>query len=551
MTREINVLLNNQHVTAPLGTSVAELLATHPHPGEHPALGAIVDNRQSGLGHRLRGDSLVETVDITTKIGADIYRRTAVLLLARAAERLYPGSQLVVGQSIANGYYFRMRGRKVTKRIVKELEAEMARMRDEDAPIHFAFMPVDEVIRHYEALGLTSKADLLRLSQDAEVLVARLDGRLTVPYGPIGTHTGVVHHVEVVPYEDGLVLRFPDRRGRPIKRVAQQPKLFAAFRESAGWNEVIGVENLSELNRALITGKGGQLIRLAEGLHEKKIVAMADMVLDRRPDVRMILLSGPSSSGKTTMSKRLSIQLQVNGIEPVTLSMDNYYLPPEQNPRLPDGKPDFEHLESLDLNLLDDHLTRLIAGERVETPIFSFAQHGRRTDKTNPIQLGPNQVLVMEGIHGLNPRLTEKIAAKAKFKIFVSALTQLNIDEHNRIFTADTRLIRRIVRDRLFRTYPAQTTIALWDAVRRGEARWIFPFQEEADVLFNSALLYEQAVLSTYAQRFLHEVPREVPAYLEVTRLLHFLRMFIPILPEEVPGTSLLREFIGGSVFAY
>ena len=551
MTRTINLLLNGQRVVAPLGRSVAELLVDHPHPGEHPALGAVIDNRQSGLGHRLRGDSIVETVDITTKFGADIYRRTAVLLLTRAAERLYPGCQLLVGQSIANGYFFEMRGKKVTRKLVKELEQEMARLRDEDTPIQFAFMPVDEVLRHYEGLGLHSKADILRLSQDAEVLVAKLDGRLTVPYGPIGTRTGVVHHVEVIAYEDGMVLRFPDRRGRPIKRLKKQPKLFSAFRESAEWNELIGVKNLSQLNRALVKGKGGHLIRLSEGLHEKKIVGLADMILARRPDVRLILLSGPSSSGKTTMSKRLDIQLRVNGIEPLTLSLDNYYLPPEQNPRLPNGEADFEHLESLDLELLEDHLKRLIGGERVETPVFSFAKHGRRSDKTIPIKVEKNQVLVVEGIHALNPRLTEHIDAAAKFKIFVSALTQLNIDEHNRIFTADTRLIRRIVRDRLYRNYAAQDTIALWDAVRRGEARWIFPFQEDADVLFNSALIYEQAVMSTYAQRFLYEVPREHPSYLEVSRLMHFLRMFIPILPEEVPGTSLLREFIGGSVFAY
>ncbi|MDP8224078.1 MAG: hypothetical protein P9L99_12020 [Candidatus Lernaella stagnicola] len=549
--REINVLLNGQRVVAPIGTSVTELLAQQPHPGEHPALGAVIDNRQSGLGHRLRGDSVVDTVDATSKIGADIYRRTAVLVLSRACERLCPGTHVEVGQSIANGYYFELRGQELTPELVKEIEAEMVRLRDLDIPIKFMFIPVDEAIRHYEGLGLHSKADILRMEQNNEVLMAKIDGRFSLPYGPLATRTGVLHHFSLVPYEGGMVLRFPDRRGRPVKRMRPQPKLFGAFREAAEWNELIGVRNVSQLNRALIKGRGGHLIRLAEGLHEKKIVRLADMIKSRRPGVRLILISGPSSSGKTTTSKRLDIQLRVNGIEPITLSLDNYYLPPDQNPRQPNGRPDFEHLEALDLALLDDHLQRLIQGERVDTPIYNFQRHGRRADKVLPLQVGSDQVLVVEGIHALNPRLSEHIAPEAKFKMFVSALTQLNIDEHNRIFTADTRLMRRIVRDRLFRGYKARDTIHLWDSVRAGEARWIFPFQEDADVLFNSALIYEQAVLSVYAQRFLQEVPRESDAYLEAHRLLNFLRMFIPILPEEVPGTSLLREFIGGSVFAY
>jgi uridine kinase len=549
--REINVLLNGQRVTTTQGASIAELLETQPHDSEHPPLGAIIDNRASGLGYRLRGASIVDTVDIKTKTGADIYRRTAVLVLTRAVERTCPGCQLEVGQSIANGYFFTLRGRKLDKATVEEIGQEMKRLRDEDIPIKFAFYPVDEAIRHYESLKLPSKADILRLMQDSEVLMARMDGRLSLPYGPLAMRTGVLHHFSLILYEDGMVLRFPDRKGRPIKRLHSQPKLFGAFRETAHWNEVIGVSNLSQLNRALIKGKGGHLIRLAEGLHERKIVEVADQIKARRPAVRLILISGPSSSGKTTTSKRLEVQLRVNGIEPVNLSLDNYYLSPDQNPKRPDGKADFEHIEALDLQLLDDHLQRLIAGERVETPRYDFNNHGRHQTKTIPLQVGPEQVLVVEGIHALNPRLTEKIAPEAKFKLFVSALTQLNIDEHNRIFTSDTRLLRRIVRDRLFRGYGAEQTIMMWDNVRAGEARWIFPFQEEADVLFNSALLYEQAVLATYAQRFLHAVPRESEAYLEVTRLMAFIRLFIPILPEEVPGTSLLREFIGGSAFAY
>jgi len=551
MPRTIRVVFNKQPIEAPINVSIAELLVDHPHPGEVPAIGAIVDNQLSGLGRRLRGDTAVDTVDQTSKAGAEIFRRTAVLLLTRAVETLYPECHVIVGQSIANGYFFDLRGRPNTAELAQAIEAEMLRISDADAPIRFSIMPVDEVIRYYDERGLHSKANILRISRFSEVLTAQLEGRLTYPYGPLATHAGVVRNFTVIPYEDGLVLRFPDRRGRTVRRLAPQPRLFGAFRESSRWNELIGVSNLSELNRALIEGRAGQLIRLAEGLHEKKIVQVADMIAARRSTTRLVTISGPSSSGKTTFSKRLDIQLRVNGIEPVTLSLDNYYLPPEESPTHPDGTRDFEHLEALDLPLLREQLPRLIAGEKVDTPLFDFAIHRRRTDKALTVQLRPDQVLVIEGIHALNPRLTETIAPEAKFKIFVSALTQLMIDEHNRIFTSDGRLIRRIVRDRLFRNYSAQSTIEMWDSVRLGEQRWIFPFQEDCDGLFNSAHIYEHALLKTYAVRFLMETPRESPAFVEADRLLSFLDLFIPILPEEVPGTSVLREFIGGSVFSY
>jgi uridine kinase len=551
MTRLIKVVLNGQALEAAVNLSIAELLADRPHPGEYPPLGAIVNNQLSGLGRRLRGDCVVQTVDQTSKAGMEIYRRTAVLLLTRAVELRYPGATLQVGQSIASGYFLQVRGVDLTAAVVQEIAKEMQRLRDADLPIKPTIVPTEEAIRYYESLHLHNKADLLRVRREGELLMANLDNRLTFPYGPLATRTGVVEHFSLIPYEDGMVLRFPDRRGRPARHVQPQPRLFNAFREAQRWNELIGVANLAELNRELMKGRGGHLIRIAEGLHEKKIVEVADMVAARRPGVRLILISGPSSSGKTTFSKRLDIQLRVNGIEPVMLSLDNYYLPPEQSPKHPDGRPDFEHLECLDLPLLHGDLQRLIDGERVETPLFDFAAHRRRADKRLPLEVGPNQVLVVEGIHALNPRLTENIDAAAKFRIFVSALTQLMIDEHNRIFTSDGRLLRRIVRDRLYRSYSAQNTIEMWDSVRWGEIRWIFPFQEDADVLFNSSLIYEQAVLTTYAKRFLMEVPRESRAFVEADRLLGFLDLFIPILPEEVPGTSVMREFIGGSVFSY
>jgi len=551
MTHNIQVTLNGQTVQTTSGSNIADLLEQYPHPGRHPALGAIVDHQLSGLGRRLRGNSVVTTVDLSSKAGADIYRRTAVLILSHAVEKLYPKNQIVVGQSISRGYFFFLRDGKCTPQLIKKIEQEMRRLCDADLPIRFTFMPVDEIIRYYDALGLQAKADILRQSITNEVLVAQLEDRYTMPYGPLAMHTGAICYFSLAPYEDGMVLRFPDQHGRLVKKPRPQPRLFSAFREAQRWNEVIGVSDLSQLNRELIAGRAGSLIRLVEGLHEKKIVQVADQIAARRDKVRLILIAGPSSSGKTTTSMRLDIQLRVNGIQPVTLNMDNYYRPPEETPHDEKGQHDFEHIEALDLPLLQDHLPRLIAGELVPTPIFNFNQHRRDSTRTLPLQLRSDQVLVMEGIHALNPKLTEGVPQAAKFKLFVSALTQLTIDEHNRIFTSDARLIRRIVRDRLFRNYSAQKTIEMWDNVRKGEERWIFPFQEEADVLFNSALIYEQSVLTTYAKRFLMEVSRDADAFVEADRLLRVLDFFIPILPEEVPSTSVLREFIGGSAFHY
>jgi uridine kinase len=301
-----------------------------------------------------------------------------------------------------------------------------------------------------------------------------------------------------------------------------------------------------------LNGKVGELVRIAEGLHEKKIARVADEIYRRRPRLRLVLVAGPSSSGKTTFAQRLGTQLRVNGIDPVSLSLDNYYVNREDTPIDDDGHPDFEALEAIDLELFHRHLKDLLAGNEVATPRFDFV-HGRRKDASDwvPMRLEENQVLVVEGIHGLNEKLTETVPQAQKYRIFISALSQLAIDDHNRIFTADARLIRRIVRDRRYRGFTAERTLQLWERVRRGEARWIFPFQEDADVMFNSALVYEPAVLKTYAERFLLQVPRTSPAYPEAFRLLKFLSMFVPIFPDEVPYTSILREFIGGSAFNY
>jgi uridine kinase len=357
----------------------------------------------------------------------------------------------------------------------------------------------------------------------------------------------------VVAFENGLLLRFPRRGDRSrLPKFTPRPLLFATYEETLHWQELLEIQNIGQLNDLCVNGGIHRMIRVAEGLHEKKISQIADEITARSPEVRLVTVAGPSSSGKTTFAKRLGVQLRVNGLEPVSLSLDNYYVNREDTPIDEEGNPDFEALEAIDLDLFHDHLARLMAGQSVATPHFDFVHGLRRpSDQWHTMQLEENQILVVEGIHGLNDRLTSSVPRNRKYRVFVSALSQLAIDDHNRILTSDARLIRRLVRDRLFRGFSAERTLDLWDRVRRGEGRWIFPFQEEADVMFNSALVYEPAVLKVFAERFLLQVPRQSRAYPEAFRLLKFLSLFVPIFPDEVPHTSILREFIGGSSFEY
>ena len=356
-----------------------------------------------------------------------------------------------------------------------------------------------------------------------------------------------------MPFEDGLMLRFPRRAQRDhLPRFTPRPLLYTTYVETRRWQELLGVQNVGQLNRLCLDSNSSHIIRIAEGLHEKKIAQIADEILSRVPRVRLITIAGPSSSGKTTFAKRLAIQLWVNGIDMVTMSLDNYYVDREATPRDENGNPNFESLEAIDLRLFHQQLADLLAGKEVLTPRFDFVTGTRKPEVDwVPLRLEEHQALSIEGIHGLNDRLTQSVPREQKYRIFISALSQLAIDDHNRIFTSDARLVRRIVRDNLFRGFDAERTLDLWERVRRGEGKWIFPFQEQADVMFNSALVYEPAVLKVYAERFLLHVPRINRAYTEAYRLLKHLSMFVPIFPDEVPQTSILREFIGGSAFKY
>jgi uridine kinase len=523
--------------------------------GEVPqdVLAALVNRRMVMLDFPLRGLYVeLEAVRAGTRLGEPVLRRSAALLLLSACAQLYPEASLVVGQSLGGGYFFSWHSRlPLTAEVVRSLAREMERLCQEDVPFTRSVMTLEEAEAIFRARGETAKLELLATQRSSTVPVVSCNGFLDIAHGPVAPSAGRVRGWSLHLYEDGLLLRFSANGATPPGPPKPQPKLFATYRETRQWNETLGIAHVGSLNRACLSGELAEIIRVAEGFHEKKIAQIADAIA-QRPQVRVVLVAGPSASGKTTFIKRLGIQLRVCGLVPVGLSLDNYFVDRDKTPLDEEGKPDYEAIDALDLPLFNQHLEALLQGQTVQVPKYDFLR-GRRAEpeRWTSLQLQEGQVLLIEGIHALNPRLTHAVAEENKFRIFISALTQLTLDNHNRIFTADARLLRRIVRDRLFRGHPAVRTLEMWPSVRRGERRWIFPFQEQAEVMFNSALVYEPAVLKTFAERFLLEVPREHPAYTEAYRLLKFLSWFVPVFQEDVPSTSILREFIGGSAFEY
>ncbi|HEY6914358.1 MAG TPA: nucleoside kinase, partial [Paludibacter sp.] len=379
----------------------------------------------------------------------------------------------------------------------------------------------------------------------------RIDDFIDYYNGVLMPTTDYLRIFDLVPYFDGMLLRVPNRDNPvELEEIVLQPKIFDIFKEYVGWNKIMNLNNVGEFNISCRNNQSFNLIKVSEALHEKKVASIADMISQRSGKVRIVLISGPSSSGKTTFSKRLSIQLMVSGLKPVVLSLDNYFVDRDDTPRDENGDWDFEHLHALDLNLFNQNLKQLLAGDEVELPSFNF-EDGKRSFRGEKLKLTDDTILIMEGIHALNPELIPEIPVETTFKIYVSALTTISIDNHNWIPTADTRLLRRIIRDYRFRNYSARETIARWPSVRRGEEKWIFPFQENADVMFNSALLFELAVLKKHAEPILAEVPKYCDEYTEAHRMIKFLNYFVPIYDREIPPTSLLREFVGGSSFRY
>lgn len=550
----VEITLHGKKVHAKPGTRLVELLPARFDSEGRAFLGAVVNNRLVSLDARLWTNSQCEPVTVADPNGASIYRRCATYLLFAAFRDLFPELSLEVGQSMGSGYHFRVLG---NGGVLPDLEALTARMHEiaaADVPFTRRDVTLDEAVELFQRTEQKDKVRLLRVWPTSNVHLVKVGEFVDIEHGPVALTTGAVNEFGLVAKEPGFVLHFSGLRS-PVWRSdswSASDKLFETYQETRHWNEILGLSTVGDLNDLCLNGGVLDIIRIAEGFHEKKIAQIADAIVARRPKVRAVLIAGPSASGKTTFSKRLGIQLRVNGVRPVTLSLDNYYVDRDKTPRHPDGTFDFEAIDAIDLDLFNEQLAALLAGNEVLTPKFDFT-HGVRApaEKWRPMRLEESQVLVIEGIHGLNSRLTASVSAELKFRIFVSALTQLVIDRANRVATSDSRLIRRIVRDRRYRGYSAAQTIETWTSVRNGERRNLFPFQDHCDVMFNSALVYEPAVLKVLAERYLLEVPREHPSAVVAHALRKFLQLFVPIFPDDVPRTSIVREFIGGSAFDY
>lgn len=498
---------------------------------------------------KLKKDCNFDIVDYTTADGSRIYVRGLTFIMLKAFGEVYPELKITVNYSLGHSVYCEAEdGAEITYEMIENVEKRMREIVDEDIHFEKRVLTIEEAKNLYEKDGRDDKLGIIGNRMKSHVSVYACGETINYFYGVMPLSTGVIKYFDIMNYEKGFIIVYP-RRSNPtvVERIAETKKLYTTFDDYDRLHKALNVANVSELNAWVKSGKIADLIRISEALHEKKLANIADMIASDR-EKRIVLIAGPSSSGKTTFAQRLGIQLRVNGIEAVTLSMDNYFVNREENPRDEDGNYDFECLEAIDVKLFNEQLTALLNGEEVSLPTFDFAT-GTRQYLGNFARLKENQVLVIEGIHGLNEKLTESIPRSKKFKIYISALTALNIDDYNRISTTDSRLLRRMLRDSKYRRHSATATLKMWPSVRRGEEKYIFPYQEEADVMFNSSLVYEIAVLKTYVEPLLADVGRDEPEFSEAKRLYEFLGYFLPIEKDDIPINSIIREFIGGGCF--
>ena len=493
----------------------------------------------------------IEFLDMYSASGIRAYTRSVFFVLCKAAHDLWKDCTVIIDIPISNGYYVNLKlGREVTPDDVNELRQRMQQLIDARLPIHRFESTTEEAIEMFRQEGSMSKVKLLENSGRLYTTYYDLDGYKDYYYGTLLTNTKQIYLFGLEYYFDGILLRLPSRTD-PSKLGAfiRQDKMFEIFKEHHRWQDILGLRTVGDLNKAISEGHANQLIQLSEALQEKKIAQIADEIAKRKT-VKMVLIAGPSSSGKTTTCKRLSIQLAVNGIYPVGISLDDYFLDRDQTPRDEDGDYDFEHLHALNIPLLNEQMNALFRGEEIELPRYNF-QLGKSEKSGKKLKLKGNEVLILEGIHALNPELTAQIPNEQIFRVYASALTTILLDNHNYIPTTDNRLLRRIIRDHKYRGVNALGSIRRWGSVRNGENRWIFPYQENADAIFNSAMLFELAVIKQQAEPLLEQVPENCEEHAEAYRLLKFLRYIKPIPEDQIPPTSLLREFLGGSSFEY
>lgn len=512
---------------------------------------AKVNNKVEGMHYRVYNNKDIEFLDLYSASGSRAYTRTLFFVLCKAVHDIFPDGSVVIDIPVSNGYYCDLKiGRAVTLQDVERLRSHMQEIIDRALPIHRHEAPTEEAIEMFRKLGTHSKVTLLKTIGNIYTTYYEIDGYVDYFYGTMLTNTSQLYLFGLEKYYDGLLLRIPstDDPSR-LGELTRQDKMFEIFQEHHRWQNLLGIGTVGTFNEAVAHGRTNDIINISEALQEKKISRIADEIAGRK-GVKVVLISGPSSSGKTTTCKRLSIQLLTNGIKPVPISLDDYFVDREQTPKDEKGEYDYESLYALNLKLLNEQLEALFRGEEVELPKYNF-QTGKSERSGHKLRMQQNDILVVEGIHALNPELTAHIPEEQKFRVYASALTTILLDTHNYIPTTDNRLLRRIIRDYKYRGVNARETIHRWPSVRAGENKWIFPYQENADAMFNTAMIYELAVIKTQAEPLLELVPENCDEHAEAYRLRKFLRYFTPVRYNTLPSTSLLREFLGGSSFRY
>lgn len=550
--KKVKVKILGKTKEYPYGISYGEIVEEYQESSRYPIVLVMKDGKLCELHKKLKRDGVLEFVTTGDEIGHKTYKRSASLLLLKAVYHVAGRKNIkniVLHYSVASGYYYTIDGNvEITEEFLAQVKAYMRELVERKIPILKRSVGTSEAIEIFHEHGMYDKEKLFRFRRGSRVNIYSLDGFEDYFYGFMVNHTGYLKYFELYPYDTGMVLQLPERSNpQEVPPFIPKPKIFQIQKESERWGEMMQADTVGALNEQIVSKGASQLLLVAEALQESKISQIARTIAENK-DKKFIMIAGPSSSGKATFSHRLSIQLAAHGLRPHPIAVDNYFVNREDTPLDSEGNYNFECLEAIDVKQFNEDMTRLLQGEEVELPYFNF-KTGQREYRGNFMKLGKEDVLVIEGIHCLNDKLSSSLPTESKFKIYISALTQLNIDEHNRIPTTDGRLIRRIVRDARTRGTSAKQTIAMWNSVRRGEEENIFPYQESADVMFNSALIYELAVLKLYAEPLLFSIGKDEPEYNEAKRLLKFLDYFLGVPSESIPSNSILREFVGGGCF--
>lgn len=551
-SRMVHIRCRNtgETITVPFGSTLFEAFQAAAFEMPFGPVCAHVNNKTQGMNYRFYNNKDVNFLSLYHPSGMRTYTRTLFFVLAKAIEDLFPQGQLIIGAPVCRGYYCELHiGRDIQDADVTRISNRMQEIIDADMPIHRIQCPIEDAIAMFQKRGMTSKVQLLESQDDLYTDYYKLDTTIDYFYGPLLTRTGMLHLFALMPFYDGLLLRIPsEKEPSVLEEYVEQKKMLGVIREHHQWQDILGVRTVGEFNKAILAGRATDLINVSEALQDKKLSDIADDITQRK--ARLVLIAGPSSSGKTTTAKRLAILMMACGLRPYTLSTDDYFVNRDETPKDENGEYDFECIEAVDIKLFNEQMNAILRGEEVELPRYDFPT-GKRVFEGRKLQIGPKDIIILEGNHALNPLLTQQIPDEQKYRMYVSALTTIQLDDHNHIPTVDIRLVRRILRDYRFRGFSALETIKRCPSVRAGEEKWIFPYQELADATFNSALLYELGVIRDRVMPLLELVPERAVEYAEATRLRKFLMYFRSVPGYQVPPTSLLREFAGGSSFKY